>query len=120
MTRSRTFTVGLAISAILGVLDVFSVVGMGAEDGPPAAVVVMAFLMGVLTLVGVSLAWRGRRGGVPVVVASRVLSVLLGVPAFFVDEAPDWAPIAVAIGIALTALALALIYAGRRETKQLS
>ena len=75
-------------------------------------------MMGVITLVGVSLAWRGRRGGVAAVVASRVFSALLGVPAFFVDEAPDWAPPAVAVAIVLTVLAIALIYAGKRESQR--
>ena len=120
MTRSRTFTIGLVISAVLGAVDVFSVIGAGADDGPPAAVLGISLVMGVITLVGVSLAWRGRRGGVAAVVASRVLSALLGVPAFFVDEAPEWAPPAVAIGIALTVLALALLYAGRREVARSS
>ncbi len=116
MIRSRTFTVGLIICAILGAIDVISVVGLGADDAPPAAVVVIGLVLGVITLVGVSLAWRGRPGGVATVVASRVLSALLGVPAFFAEDAPDWAPPVVAVFIALTVLALALIYAGRRQT----
>lgn len=116
MTRSRSFNVGLSIGAVLGAVDVLSVVGAGADDGPPTAVLALASVLGVITLVGVSVAWRGRPGGAAAVVVSRVLSALLTVPALFVDEAPDWAPPAVAIGIALTILALALIYTSRRET----
>lgn len=116
MTRSRRFTAGLVLSGILGAVDVLSVAGLGADEGPPTFVVVIGFVLGVITLVGVSLAWRGKPAGVTTVVVSRVLSVLLGIPAFFAEEAPDWAPPAVAIGIALTVLALALVYSGRRTT----
>lgn len=116
MTRTRNLTIGLVISAVLGAVDILSVVGAGADDGPPLPVLVIGVVLGIITLAGVSLAWRARRGGVPAVVVSRVLSALSGVPVFFVgDDAPDWAPPAVAVGIALTIVALALIYVGRRQ-----
>ncbi len=114
MTRSRNLTIGLIIAAFLGAVDIISVVGAGADDGPPLPVLVIGVVLGIITLVGVSLAWRGRRGGVPTVVVSRVLSALSGVPVFFVgDDAPDWAPPAVAVGIVLTIVALVLIHVGR-------
>jgi len=79
---------------------------------------VIGVVLGIITLVGVSLAWRGRRGGVPTVVVSRVLSVFSGIPVFFVgdeEEVPDWVAPSVAVAIVLTIVALALIYAGPRE-----
>lgn len=78
MTRSRTFTTGLVICTVLGTLDVLSVAGAGAEGGPPGFVVVIGLVLGVITLVGATLTWRGRPGGLTAVVVSRVLSALLG------------------------------------------
>jgi O-antigen/teichoic acid export membrane protein len=115
MVQSRQYRIGLVISALLGVVDVVSIAGAGADDGPPAAVLAIGFLVGLVTLVGVWLAWRGDERGFLMVVVSRVISALLGVPAFFADDAPDWAPAAVGIGLVVTAVALWLLYAGRRR-----
>ncbi len=47
---------------------------------------------------------------------SRVLSVLSGVPVFFLgDEVPDWVPPLVAVFIVLTIVALVLIHVGRNR-----
>ena len=118
MTRSRNLAIGLIIAALLGAVDILSVVQAGADDGPPLPVLVIGVVLGIITLVGVSLAWRGKRGGVTTVVVSRVLSALSGIPVFFVgeeEEVPDWVAPSVAVAIVLTIVALALIYAGRRE-----
>ncbi len=119
LTRSRNLTIGLIISAVLAVVDIISVSGVGADNGPPIPVLVIGVVLGIITLVGVSLAWRGKRGGVPTVVVSRVLSALSGIPVFFVgeeEEVPGWVAPSVAVAIVLTIVALALIYAGRRST----
>lgn len=49
---------GLAICALLGVLDIVGLAGIGADDGPPVGVVLLAALLGLITLWGVSIAWR--------------------------------------------------------------
>ena len=49
---------------------------------------------------------------------SRVLSALSGIPVFFVgeeEEVPDWVAPSAAVAIVLAIVALALIYAARRE-----
>lgn len=115
MTHSRTETAGLALCALLGVVDIISVAGLGADEGPPPAVIILGVVLGIITLVGIRLAWKDRRGGVAAVVVSRVLSALTGVPAFFAEDAPDWAPVAVGIGIALTVAALGLLLIGRNR-----
>lgn len=115
MNRSRAFTVGLGICVLLGLLDVVALAGMGAEGAPPMIVGIAGATLGVITLAAAPFAWRGQWGGVAAVVGSRVLSALLGVPAFFVDEAPGWARVIVTIAIALTVVGVALVWAAARQ-----
>jgi hypothetical protein len=115
MTRSPTLTVGLVICALLGAVDILGLAGLGADGAPPATIVIVSAVLGLVTLVGVGLAWRARRGGIVAVVASRLLSMLLGIPAFFLDDAPDWARVVVGIGIALTVVGVGLVLAARRQ-----
>jgi O-antigen/teichoic acid export membrane protein len=115
MVQSRSYRIGLVISALLGAVDVVSIGGAGADDGPPAGVLAIGLVLGLVTLAGVWLAWRGDERGFMAVVVSRVLSALLGIPAFFADDAPDWAPAAVGAGLVVTAVALWLLYSGRRR-----
>ncbi len=115
MTRSRTFIAGLVICALLGAVDVLGLAGLGADGAPPAAIVIGGAVLGVITLVGVRPAWRARRGGILAVVVSRLLSALLGIPAFFIDDAPDWARVVVGVSIALTLVGVGLVLAARRQ-----
>lgn len=117
MTRSPTFTTGLGICALLGAADVLSVAGLGADDGPPVPVLVGGLVLGVITLLGVRQAWRDSRRGTSAIVGSRVLSALLGVPVFFVDDAPDWAPAVVTVAIVLTVVGVGLMLGGARERR---
>jgi hypothetical protein len=111
MNRSRSFVAGLVICAFLGVLDLVGLLALvlGA-DGPPFAVGLGGAALGVLTLVGVALAWRGgSRGGLITVIVSRVLDALLAVPVFFADAAPDWARVVVGISIVFAVVGVGLI-----------
>ena len=122
MTRSRNLTVGLVLSAVLAALDIVGLAGFGTDDAPPAGVMIASAILGVITLAGVRMAWRnGQNGqnGLSMVIASRVLSALLGVPAFFIDDVPSWVPVAVGISIALTAVAVGLILGARRAAGDL-
>ena len=118
MALSGRLKAGLVICALLGVLDLVGLVGLAADDAPPGAVLLIGAVLGLATLIGVSRAFAAKSGGLTITVVSRVLSALLGVPAFFAPEAPDWAPPAVAVAIVLTVLAIALIHAGRRESQR--
>jgi O-antigen/teichoic acid export membrane protein len=118
MALSGRLRAGLIICALLGAVDLVGLVGLASDDAPPGAVLIIGAVLGLVTLVGASRAFAAKRGGVTITAVSRVLSALLGVPAFFAPEAPDWAPPAVAVAILLTVLAIALIYAGRRQSKR--
>lgn len=113
-TIPATSKAGLVICALLGLTDLSGLAGIGADDGPPLFIILSGVVLGLITLIALPRAWRGEGGALNAVVASRVVSAILGLPVFFVDDAPDWAPAAVGIGIALTVVAVVLIYAGRR------
>jgi FtsH-binding integral membrane protein len=116
VARSRSVLIGLIICALLGIADIVGVVGAGADDGPPVAVVIIGAVLGVVSLYGVRLAWTSWPRGRVLIVVTRVLSALLGVPAFFADDAPDWAPAFVGVSILLTIIGVALLYAEGRRT----
>ncbi|MEV6866346.1 hypothetical protein AB0M44_35800 [Streptosporangium subroseum] len=116
MNRSPAAVTGLAICALLGVLDLVGLAGLGMDDGPPAAVVLGGGALGAITLAAVIATWRGSHGGLPTVIASRVIAALLGVPVFFTDQAPGWARIVVAIAIFATAVGIGLLAAARRRS----
>ena len=113
MHHSRPFTAGLLICTLLGLLDILFAFDVS-DDAPPIPVLVVGAVLGIITLVGVRLAWRDTRRGTRAIAASRVLSALMGVPAFFVDDAPDWAPAAVTVAIVLTVIGLGLLLTAKR------
>jgi O-antigen/teichoic acid export membrane protein len=115
MIRSRDFAIGVGICALLGLLDIVGLAGINAKDAPPPPVVTGGAALGLITLAGALLVWRDRRGGMATVVVSRALSAFLAMPVFFVDNAPNWARVIVAIGIALTVVAFWLFYGARRQ-----
>ena len=117
-TRVRpSMRVGLVICGLLALFDVAGLGAVGSDDAPPAAVLILGGVLGLVTLVALRAAWRARRAAVTAVVVSRVLSALGGVPAFFADDAPDWAPPVVALGLFLTAVAVTFIYTGGRRSR---
>ena len=113
VTRSRTFIAGLVICALLGLGDVLLAFDVS-NDAPPVPVLIIGAVLGLITLYGVRRAWADARRGVTAIVVSRVLSALAGIPAFFVDDAPDWAPAVVAVGIVLTVVAVGLLFSRTR------
>ncbi|NUO99674.1 MAG: hypothetical protein HOV96_11920 [Nonomuraea sp.] len=98
MRRSPLLITGLTLSAALGVLDLAGLAGLFVDPAPPAAIVIAGALLGVATLASVPAAWRGHRTATVIAVATRVLSALLSVPAFFTPDAPGWAKLAIPSG----------------------
>lgn len=115
MNRSPAAITGLMFCALLGLLDLIGLAGLGMDPGPPAGIVVGGAALGVITLAATVPTWRGGRGGLATVITSRAISALLGVPVFFADEAPDWARIATAIAIVATVIGIGLLAGARRR-----
>lgn len=115
MIRSRAAITGLVICALLGLLDLIGLAGLGMDPRPPAGVVFGGATLGAITLAAAVATWRGSRGGLLTVITSRAVSALLGVPVFFADEAPEWAQITTAIVILATVIGIGLLAAARRQ-----
>ena len=109
----KNLKVGLGICILLAVLDVVGVFGSGAEDAPPLALNILSAVVGVVTLVAVKRAFQADPTALKVVLGSRLASVVLSVPVYFVDDAPTWAKAAVGAYLALTAVGIALILRSR-------
>ncbi len=89
---STSFTtvnkVGLGLAALLGVADIVSLAMLtpDGENGPPLGIVIFGGLLGVVTLVAIGWALRTRsRGAIRIVAATRIVSAITALPAFFVD-----------------------------------
>lgn len=109
--NSRT---GLIICALLGALDVIGIVGIWQHPATPAAVAIGGAVLGAATLAALRAAGSGNVRAVQAVIGTRVASALLGLPVFFVDDAPGWARIVVAISIAATVAAVAMLMSAAR------
>jgi len=115
MTDSPRYRAGLVLLAVTGLLDLTGLFALGDPDSPKP-VIGTVFVLGVITLVSVGLAWRGSRAGLLVALAVRVVDVALAVPAYFLD-APGWVLAVVTATIVLTMLGLALAMPALRRSK---
>ena len=98
MTTSRVSRQGLIALAAAGLLDAIQLIFLlTVDDGAPPVVAVLTAVFGALTLAGVVVAWRGRRAGLLTAVAARIGdTVILGIPAFFLDA--PWYALVIVVG----------------------
>ncbi|MDX6743388.1 hypothetical protein [Actinocorallia sp. A-T 12471] len=104
--------IGLGLGAFLGFGDaigVFTVPDDAGDQAPPQGILITCAVLGVVTLVAVVHAWRtGSRLSIRVMAASRVLSALTALPAFFVSGVPAVLVVIAATGILLTVVTVVL------------
>jgi hypothetical protein len=116
MNRTSAVTTGLVICALLGALNVIAgLAGLTAHGAPPLGIIITGGVLGLITLAALAPAWRGSRGGLMLVMASRGAAALLAAPALFVDPS-DWVRVIVAIAIAVTLVGIWLLAATLRRT----
>jgi hypothetical protein len=113
MTTSKT---GLAALAVAGVLDLFQLLVLGSPDSAPVGVVLTTSGLGLVTLVGVAVAWRGSRAGLLIAVVARVVDSALGIPAFFLG-APAWVLALIAAMLVLSVVGVVLVASDVRRVK---
>jgi hypothetical protein len=104
---------GLVLAAVLSLGDVATPVLSDGEH-PPMSIALLAAALGLATLAALVPAWRGSPAARWAVIATRVVSMLGAVPAFFVSDVPAGAVAGAGIGVVLTLLCVALIAPGLR------
>jgi hypothetical protein len=106
--RTKAFTTGLILAALLALSDLLTV-PFGDGEHPPMAVAVGGAVLGLITLAWFVPAWRGGRTGIWVVIATRALSALSAAPAFVVSDVPAGAVIAAGAIIVITTATVFLL-----------
>lgn len=116
---TRRNRIGVVLASLLGISDVVGLVALGAtpapgEQGPPDVVLYLGAVLGVITVAACVLAWvRRSRGGLRVAAVARLLSMVLGLPAFFVEGVPAPLVALSAVGVVLTLGTVALLVSRR-------
>ena len=99
---------GLVLAALLGLGDLTLLAG--GDGGPPLGVRLLAVALGLATIAAVVAAWRtGSSGALWTVVATRVVSALTALPAFFADDVPTGFVVVAAVGVLVTLAAVVLL-----------
>ncbi len=108
--------VGLVLAGLISLTSVPSVLTPtpDGEVGPPLGILVLSTVLGIVGFVGVFPAWRGSSLALRVVAGALVVSVLSSLPALFVDI-PVWLKLAAGVGIALSIVALILMFSPARR-----
>lgn len=106
--RTPLFTVGLVLAGLLALADLATPFVSDGEH-PPMVIAYLGAALGLATLAATVPAWWGSRAGGWVVVATRLVSALTGLPAFVVPDVPLEAMLVVGIGVAATLVAVGLI-----------
>jgi len=114
VTMSTTYRAGLVL---LGVLSIGDLAAPLLTDGqtPPLSIALIGAGLGLVTLVLIGFAWRGRVAAAVGAVVIRVLSALTAVPAFVFDGVPTVPKVLAGIAITLTVVGSVLVLAGLRR-----
>jgi hypothetical protein len=110
--------VGLALAVLLALADLLGSLLVPVDPsqvGPPLGVIVLAGILGAVTLVFVVIAWlRRSRGAIRIVAGTRILSAVTALPAFFAGPPAPFV-LAAAIGVTVTVVAVALMLSPARR-----
>ncbi|WP_405060296.1 hypothetical protein OG474_01285 [Kribbella sp. NBC_01505] len=89
---------------VLGLVSVSDLLTPLLTDGehPPMTIAIGSAVVGLISLILVALGWQGKRWVLAPLIALRLASALLAVPAFFVSDVPAAAVAAAGVGVAAT------------------
>ena len=116
---SRKNKVGFGLALLLGVTDLPAAMNPTPEGdaGPPMAVLVLSTLCGVVTIAAIAYGWKRHSWpAIRAAAGSRILSALLAMPAFFVEDLPGFVRVLAAVFVLLTVATVVLMLAPARRT----
>jgi hypothetical protein len=109
---SKLNKAGLVVAFLLGLADMtgpFTPPDPDAHAGPPYPVLLVGAVLGLITIVAGVVAWRtAKRGAVRMVAGARIISMILALPAFFVDV-PAWLKVLVGVVVILTVAIVVMV-----------
>jgi hypothetical protein len=117
---TRKNKVGFVLAILLGLSDVPAVLGPtpDGEVGPPLAVLVLSTICGLVTLAAVAYGWARRSWpAIRAAAGARIVSLLLAMPAFFVDGLPGWLRVATAAFVLVTIATVTLMLVPARPAE---
>jgi hypothetical protein len=111
---STAYCAGLVVLGVLSVVDLAAPLLTDGET-PPLVIALIGSGLGLLSLILIVLAWRGRVAAALGVVVLRLLSAVTAVPAFVFDGVPTVPKVLAGIAITLTVIGSVLVLAGLRR-----
>lgn len=105
---------GLVLLGLLALVDVATPLTTDG-DHPPMSIAIGSAVVGLISLVLVGFAWRGRRWALAPLITLRLASALLAVPAFFADDVPTAAVAAAGFCVAATVVGVIAVLLPKRE-----
>jgi hypothetical protein len=111
---STAYRVGLVL---LGLISLGDLAAPLLTDGqtPPMFIALIGSALGLLSLVLVVLAWRGRVAAAIGLVVLRLLSAITAVPAFLVPGVPVVPMVLAGVAITITLVGAVLVFTGLRR-----
>jgi hypothetical protein len=108
---STLYRAGLIILALISLGDLAAPLLTDGET-PPMFIALIGSALGLLSLIMVAFAWRGRSWAAVTLVVVRLLSALTAVPAFLEPGVPAIAMTLAGIAISVTLIGVVLVFAG--------
>jgi hypothetical protein len=105
---------GLVLLGLLALADLSTPLATDGEH-PPMSIAIGSAVIGLISLVLVGFAWRGKRWTLAPLITLRLASALLAVPAFFASDVPAGAVIAAGIGVGATVVGVVAVLLPKRE-----
>lgn len=116
---SKRNKVGFVLALLLGLFDLPAVLQPTPEGeaGPPLVVLALSTVCGLVTLAAIGWGWRRQNWpAIRVGAGARIVSLLLAMPAFFVEGLPGWLRVAVSAWVLVTIGTVVLMLAPARRT----
>jgi hypothetical protein len=111
---STLYRAGLVVLALISLGDLAAPLYTDGQS-PPMFIALIGSALGLISLIMVALAWRGRPWAAIVLVVVRLLSALTAVPAFLEPGVPAVAMTLAGVAITVTVVGVGLVLTGLRR-----